>query len=222
MATIIRQHESVETRSGRTVQGVAFNFEDMNDRANEYLETVRREAAKIVQQAHQQAEQVRRQAEISGRAAAEQSAQRIFDEQMAEQLQSLFAALDRVVAETNDAKTVWLHRWEQSAVAVAAGMAERIIRRELAREPEISLQWIRESLQMATGAADVTLCLNPADYSLLGSHARQLAQSLSGLAPTNVVADPTVSPGGCVVQTRLGRIDQQIESQLARIQEELT
>jgi flagellar biosynthesis/type III secretory pathway protein FliH len=222
MATIIRRHESVEARSGRSVQPVAFNFEDMNDRANEYLETVRQESAKIVQQAHQQAEQVRRQAEISGRAAAEQTAQRIFDEKMAEQLQSLFIALDRVVAETNEAKALWLHRWEQSAVAVAAAMAERIIRRQLEREPEITLQWIREALQMAAGAADVALHLNPADYSLLGSRAKQLAQSLSGLAPTTIVADPAVSPGGCVVQTRLGRIDQQIENQLARIQEELT
>jgi flagellar biosynthesis/type III secretory pathway protein FliH len=222
MATIIRRHESVEARSGRSVQPVAFNFEDMNDRANEYLETVRQESAKIVQQAHQQAEQVRRQAEISGRAAAEQTAQRIFDEKMAEQLQSLFIALDRVVAETNEAKALWLHRWEQSAVAVAAAMAERIIRRQLEREPEITLQWIREALQMAAGAADVALHLNPADHTLLGSRAKQLAQSLSGLAPTTIVADPAVSPGGCVVQTRLGRIDQQIESQLARIQEELT
>ena len=153
---------------------------------------------------------------------AEQTAQRTFDEKMAEQLQSLFIALDRVVAETNEAKALWLHRWEQSAVAVAAAMAERIIRRQLEREPEITLQWIREALQMAAGAADVALHLNPADYSLLGSRAKQLAQSLSGLAPTTIVADPAVSPGGCVVQTRLGRIDQQIESQLARIQEELT
>jgi flagellar biosynthesis/type III secretory pathway protein FliH len=101
-------------------------------------------------------------------------------------------------------------------------MAERIIRRQLEREPEITLQWIREALQMAAGAADVALHLNPADHTLLGSRAKQLAQSLSGLAPTTIVADPAVSPGGCVVQTRLGRIDQQIESQLARIQEELT
>jgi flagellar biosynthesis/type III secretory pathway protein FliH len=31
-----------------------------------------------------------------------------------------------------------------------------------------------------------------------------------------------VSPGGCVVETQQGRIDQQIETQLARIEEELT
>ncbi len=221
MATIIRKDSLTEAPAGRPVQSVAFNFEDMNDRANEYLETVRREAAKIVQQAHQQAEQVRRQAEVDGRADAERAAQIALDAQLAERVSSYTAALDQLVVETNDAKADWLRRWEQAAIAVAAAIAERIIRREIAAQPEISLELVREALRLASGAADVSLHLNPSDYELLGGESESLAQSLGRLAPTRVVADPAVSPGGCVVQTTLGRIDQQIESQLTRIQEEL-
>jgi flagellar assembly protein FliH len=221
MAMIIRRNSAAEETSGRPVQSIAFNFEDMNDRANDYLETVRREAAKIVQQAHQQAEQVRRQAETAGRAAAVEAAQRSLDEKIADRLSHFVAALDRLVNETNEAKADWLRRWEHSAVAVSAAIAQRIIRRELVQQPDISLEWIRESLRLASGAADVTLHMNPSDYELLAGGAEQLAQSLGKLAPTNIVSDPEVTPGGCVVQTSLGRIDQQIESQLARIQEEL-
>jgi flagellar assembly protein FliH len=204
------------------VRSVAFNFEDMNDRANEYLETVRREAAKIVQQAHQQAEQIRRQAELAGRDAAEQSAQRALDEKLAARVGAMIAALDQLLAETHDAKADWVRRWEQAAVAVATAIAERIIRHEISQRPEISLELIREALRLAAGAANVTLHLSPSDYELLGGQADALAQSLGRLAPTRIVADPTVSDGGCVVQTSLGRIDQQIESQLARIQQELS
>lgn len=222
MATIIRKSSTVEETSGRPVKQVAFNFEDMNDRANEYLEIVRGEAAKIVQQAHQQAEQVRKKAETLGRATAEKQAQMAFDQSMADRVATFNAALERLVAETNDAKADWLRRWEQSAVAVATAVAERIIRREISQRPEISLDLIREALQLAAGAADVTLHLNPDDYELLGANADTLANSLGRLAPTEIVADPNVTPGGCVVQTSLGHIDQQIESQLARIQEELS
>src|SRR5688572_26716699 len=112
MATIIRKTSVVEEASGRQVQPVAFNFEDMNDRANEYLETVRREAAKIVQQAHQQAEQVRKQAEAAGRVAAEQSAQQALETKLAERVGTFVAALDQLVTQTNDAKADWLRRWE--------------------------------------------------------------------------------------------------------------
>ena len=41
------------------------------------------------------------------------------------------------------------------------------------------------------------------------------------LAPSAIVADDAVSPGGCCVKTKFGVIDQQIESQLRRIEEEL-
>jgi len=222
MATIIRKNSASQQSAGRPVQPVAFNFEDMNDRANEYLETVRREAAKIVQQAHQQAEQVRRQAEAAGRVAAEQAAQRAFDERLSARVGTLFAALDQLVAEIDDAKADWLRRWEQAAVAVATAIAQRIIRREIQRQPEISLELVREALRLAAGAADVSLHLSPSDYELLGGQSDALAQSLGKLAPAQIVADPTVSDGGCVVQTSLGRIDQQIESQLARIEQELS
>jgi flagellar assembly protein FliH len=222
MATIIRKSSVVEEMSGRPQQPIAFNFEDMNDRANEYLESVRREAAKIVQEAHQQAEQVRKKAEALGRATAQQHARMALDQEMAERVATFIAALDQLVAQTNESREDWLRRWEQSAIAVVTAVAERVIRREIREQPEISLELIREALQLAAGADDVTLHLNPNDYELLGVHNDALAASLGRLAPTHIVADPSVTPGGCVVQTSLGRIDQQIESQLARIQEELS
>jgi flagellar assembly protein FliH len=42
------------------------------------------------------------------------------------------------------------------------------------------------------------------------------------LAPAEMIADPEISPGGCRIETLHGAIDQQFESQLARIEEELT
>ncbi len=44
---------------------------------------------------------------------------------------------------------------------------------------------------------------------------------MSGLGETQIVADASVSPGGCRVETRFGSIDQTFEAQLARVEEEL-
>ena len=44
---------------------------------------------------------------------------------------------------------------------------------------------------------------------------------MSGLGEPQIVADATVSPGGCRVETRFGSIDQTFEAQLARVEEEL-
>jgi flagellar assembly protein FliH len=42
------------------------------------------------------------------------------------------------------------------------------------------------------------------------------------LAGAELSGDPQISPGGCRVETQFGTIDQQFESQLKRIEEELT
>ncbi len=116
MATIIRKDSPTETHSGRATQAVAFSFSDMRGQANDYLGTVRTEAAKIVQQAHQQAEQIRRQAEVAGRKAAEAAIERVLDERVGKRMETLLPALEQLLAEMNDTKAQLLSRWEHSAL----------------------------------------------------------------------------------------------------------
>ena len=221
MATIIRKDSPRETTSGRTVQPVAFSFADMRGQANDYLDVVRKEAAKIVQAAHGEAEQIRRQAEVAGRKAAEAAVERILDEKVARRMDTLLPALEQLVAQVNDAKGELLGHWQRSAVRVSTAIAARIIRRQLEREPQITLDLIEEALRLAAGTAEITLHINPTDHENLGPQVQRLAASLCQLAPSDVVADPTITVGGCRVETRFGEIDLQIESQLRRIEEEL-
>jgi flagellar assembly protein FliH len=222
MATIIRKDNPRETHSGRTAQPVAFSFADMRGQANDYLGTVRVEAAKIVQQAHQQAEQIRRQAEAAGRKAAEAAIERVLDERVGTRMATLLPALEHLLAEMNDTKAQLLSRWEQSALKVASAIAERIIRRELSHDPQITLDSIADALRLAAGMTEISLHISPTDYENLGTQIDRLAETLGHLAPSAIVADATITLGGCRVKTKFGEIDQQIESQLRRIEEELT
>jgi flagellar biosynthesis/type III secretory pathway protein FliH len=54
----------------------------------------------------------------------------------------------------------------------------------------------------------------------LDSQREPIEQQFNQLATAKIVADPDISPGGCRVVTDYGVIDQQIESQLARIEQE--
>jgi flagellar assembly protein FliH len=131
-------------------------------------------------------------------------------------------ALDEAIRSIQRAKQSWLNHWEKNVVGLAAAIAARVIRRQLTQTPEITLQLVREALELAAGGGRLQLRLNPADYDSLGSHAKQLAARLDTLAPAEVIPDPEISPGGCRVDTEFGAVDQQIEAQLARIEEELT
>jgi flagellar assembly protein FliH len=221
MATIIRKDSPREAPSGMTVQPVAFSFADMRGQANDYLGSVRAEAAKIVQQAHQQAEQIRRQAEAAGRKAAEAAIERVLDERVGTRMQTLLPALESLLSEINSTKAELLNHWEKSSLRVASAIAARIVRRELAQNPQITVELIAESLRLASGMEEVSVHISPQDYDNLGSQVGRLVKTVGRLGPSSVVADPNVSAGGCIVKTKFGEIDQQIESQLKRIEQEL-
>jgi flagellar assembly protein FliH len=221
MATIIRKDSPDYTRSGRTAEPVAFSLSDIRSQADDYLQSVRQEAAKIVQQAHKEAEQIRRQADAAGRKAAEAAIERVLEERVAKRMQSLIPALEQLIREINDAKGHLLNQWEQSAMAVATRIAERIIRRELQQQPAVALGLIGEALRLAAGSGEITLHINPTDHENLGPQIEQLSSTLARLAPSQIVTDSEVTLGGCRVETRFGAVDMQIESQLRRIEEEL-
>lgn len=222
MATIIKRGTQTEHASGTAVRPVAFNFEQIEGRADEYLQSVRREAAKIVQQAHTEAEEVRRKAESAGRAAAEQAIEKLLDEKINKQMRTLRPALESVASQLMDARGRWLSEWEASAVHLSARIAERVLRKQLNSEPHVPLALIRESLELAAGSANITIHLCPEDCRHLGGASREIVESLQHLAPAKIMADASISPGGCLVKTEFGEIDQRIDSQLARIEEELT
>lgn len=213
MTTIIRA-----TDENRGIHSVAFNFDDMTAKANRYLQKVRGEALAIVAKAQQDAAIVRKQAEEAGHKAGMQSVEKIVEKQLATAL----PALRQAIQEIHDAKQVWQRHWEATAVHVAAAIAKRLIRRELSKDPEITLTLVREALQLASGSSQLRIHLNPADHAALGGQIDMLVKEFSSLSTAELIADDKITLGGCRVETKFGIIDQQFESQLKRIEEELT
>ena len=64
--------------------------------------------------------------------------------------------------------------------------------------------------------------LNPSDREALGDQVDLLTKELAPLATAELISNPSITPGGCRVETQFGSIDQQLETQLKRIEEELT
>jgi len=221
MPTIIKASDH-----GQGIEPVSFNFDDMAQKASDYLTGVRAQAGKVMTEAEREAKTIRKRAEeearAQGYAEGQQQIHQIVEKKLAEQLGTLLPALAATIQEIQHAKQAWLTHWEKSAVSLATAMAERIVRRELEQKPEITLELVRESLQLAAGSSTVRVLLNPKDHEALQPRAEALIGDMAGLGACELVADPGVTPGGCKVETAFGTIDQQIEAQLKRIEEELT
>jgi flagellar biosynthesis/type III secretory pathway protein FliH len=217
MATVIKASGPV-----RGIDGALFNLDDMSGKANQYLDQIRLQAAKIVQQAQQDADAIRKRAEADGQKAALQAVERITEDKVSKQMSTLLPALRQTVESVAQAKQAWLNHWEKSAVHVACAIAGRVIRREVSNEPAITVQLIREALELAAGSSEIRLKLHPNDFNSLGGQVKRLSEQFSKIGSVAVVSDPEITLGSCRVDTRFGTVDQQFESQLTRIEEELT
>src|SRR4051794_29493294 len=152
MSTIIKA-----SGTSRPSGAVPFVFEDMTAKADRYLEQVRREAAAIIAEAREEAARISRQAEEAGRLSALQAAERTIDEKIGRQMATLLPALSQAIDRIDETRQGWLAHWEQAAIGVAARIAARIVRRELAHDPRITLTWVREALELASGSQELQL-----------------------------------------------------------------
>lgn len=222
MATVLKSGSRSSLSNDEGSSLATFTFSDMASQGDTYLKSVRAEAAKIVQQAKADAAGVRKKAEAEGRATAETTIARMLDEKVGGKLESLRPALDDVVGQLAAAKGEWLQHWRASAIQLATAIAERIVRRELTKDPTISETWLESALRLAAGSSELTIRLAPDDLEHLRGHAEKLSESMNGIGEARFVADPAITPGGCRVETRHGSIDQQLEVQLDRLTEELS
>lgn len=216
VSTVIKANESYQSP-----KSAAFNFDDMAQQAQAYLDKIRQQAQEILNEAQREGKSIRQNAEKEGRQEGQRAIEQMTEQQVARQMETVLPALRQAVKDLEQARHGWLTHWEQRAVHVAAAMAARVVRRELKQAPEISLALVREALELSAGTPQVQIRLHPADHQTLGRQVELLVQEFGRNSQVSVVGDPQITAGGCRLDMRHGVIDQQIEAQLARIEEEL-
>lgn len=211
----------------------AFNFEDIQRRCDAHLDKVRVQAAQIIAEAHQEAALVRVRAEEDGhelgvqkgmvdaeRRIEKQSRERA-DHEVQQRLRTVLPALEHAARSIAAEREQWLSEWESAAVRLSIAIASRILRDSLAANPGHSRAMIREALELAAGATRIKLRLNPIDLGLLGDEVSDVIASLCACGDPQVISDPTIEPGGSLIETIQGVIDARLETQLQRIAHEL-
>lgn len=103
---------------------------------------------------------------------------------------------------------------ESGLLQLALAVGKNLARRELKAEPAQVIALVRESLALLPVAArEIRVHLHPEDAATVRE---RLAPVASERAWT-LVEDPTLSRGGCVIQSQSSRIDGKFESRIAAL-----
>lgn len=199
----------------------AFNLDDLSHKVQRYLEQFRGEAAKIIQAAHVQADQIRLKAVEEGRQQARKDAEKALEAELKRRSEAGLATLGKIGQQLESQRAEWQQHWETYAIKLSTGIAERVIRRELKSDPLITVQWIREALEMGSGSSQIQVMLHPTDIQSLGPLLEELTARMNRGATTSVVPDDSLGMGEVRVVTEHGSLDQRISSQLERLEKEL-
>jgi flagellar assembly protein FliH len=100
---------------------------------------------------------------------------------------------------------------EQQLTLLALTVGKQMVRRELRTDPAQVIAVIRESVgRLPAAARDVRVHLHPEDAAVVREH----LSSPSADRAWNIVEDPAMSRGGCVVRTDTSQIDARLDSRL--------
>jgi flagellar biosynthesis/type III secretory pathway protein FliH len=197
------------------------SFVDISQEVHARLEDAQSAATNLLQQAREASERLRLEAEQQGLRRAQQTIEQQVQNELDTRLETVLPALQTAIESIRREQANHLKHCEQQVVQLAIAIAQRLVRRELQRKPEIAVDLVREALDLAAGCERIKLHLNPADHETLGDRMVQAARDLRESTLTDIIPDPQVTRGGCIVTTEHGVIDQRVETQLARIEEEL-
>jgi len=110
---------------------------------------------------------------------------------------------------------------EPHVVGLVLDIAEKIIGRLVRENPEMIKSVVRQALERSLGDR-ITVRLNPEDYKSLMETDHEFRDVIDRTRRLGFREDDAISKGGCIVETEVGTIDGQLETQLTAIKKALT
>jgi type III secretion system HrpE/YscL family protein len=165
----------------------------------------RAEALTILSDAEKEAAAKRESAEIFARETREAAYREGYDAALEE-----WSAL---LLEAREKRDNALSSVERDVLRLAVKIAEKIIGHELKRDKGTIAGIVANALRNAKRNEVITVRVNPAELTLIESHREKLDPS-NRLQFLDIVADPRVAGGGCIIESDSGAVDAQIETQL--------
>lgn len=193
--------------------------------AGNIIALAREEAARIIAEAHEEArriigeaqaasEKLRAEARAQGMIEGESQGREEFERSVKGLLDALAAARDEVAR----LRDTLLLEAEEELVRLSLGVAEHIVRREITLDPDFVLNTIRSALAEIGDKGRVRVRVNAWDLEKVRECRDDILRWAKDAHSIEIVEDPGVDQGGCVIETDFGSIDGRVATRLERVE----
>ncbi|MFA4844857.1 MAG: FliH/SctL family protein [Candidatus Margulisiibacteriota bacterium] len=173
------------------------------------LPRAKSEAQKLIEDAYNEANELREQAKEEGRLAGREEA--------ASRIEEALATLNAAVTERKKI----IKDAESELLRLSLKIAEQIIRSEVSMHRDVTLNIVSEAISRVSDREQIIVRVNREDAEYIKRYKDRLSGMLDGVKSFSVIEDANIEPGGCVIETNLGFIDARIATKLRSIEEVL-
>ncbi len=206
--------------------------------ADETLAKARQEAETILEEAKQRAEELLKQAQVQAQQLAGQVAQQAYEEayqkgqtegynagyQLGYQRGFETSARAALLFKEELKNLIHIHEelvksYKEELIKLALEIAKHVIGREIRVDETIVWNNIMSNVEKLRGRDELTIWVNPDDMDYVRSKREELKMLIEDIKTINVMPDPKIERGGCVIESSLGTIDARINVKLEAITE---
>jgi len=172
-----------------------------------------KEAKDILQEAREKVVFIEQEAYEKGFAQGEKDGLELGEKKgvkVIENIESILIELSRLKKEVPK-------QYEKEILDLTFAIAKKIIHREIATDESAIKGTILNALHFAVEKSKISLRVNPEDFDYVEKLRAQFFAEVKDLKSISMTSDPSITRGGCFLETPYGDIDSTVETQLEEV-----
>jgi len=172
-----------------------------------------KEAKDILQEARERVVFIEQEAYEKGFAQGEKDGLELGEKKgvkVIENIESILIELSRLKKEVPK-------QYEKEILDLTFAIAKKIIHREIATDESAIKDTILNALHFAVEKSKIILRVNPEDFDYVEKLRAQFFAEVKDLKSISMTSDPSITRGGCFLETPYGDIDASVETQLEEV-----
>ena len=161
--------------------------------------------------ADEQAEQLKQQAHDEGYQNGLAQGLQVASDEMRQNIDKSIEKSQTILSITEQEAKEMIFVAERQIIEIALAVARRILAREIEENPMAVLPIVKNALEKVRDQEQVTARVSPDDFDVVLLAKRDLEIMMGRERALTIMADRTIDPGGCMIDTAYGTVDARLD-----------
>ena len=218
---IMNGARATEAREMRGRGGEGKGAASANGEVAEVVQAAQEEAERILAEARQQAADVTAETEKQREGSMAEAREATVAQVRQEEREAFAREVADFRTRLAQAQETTLEGLAQDVTGLVADIAEQVIYKAVATDPEATLRAVREALRELPGGGRIRVLVPEEDEATVTGQREALLAVLREAKDFQIVPDAKLQRGGCVAYSDKGEIDARLETRLRAVREEI-